>query len=255
MRLLVDHGNTRVKWRFDRADGTRVAGAIEQAAVGNGDGLMTDWLALPRVDEVVIASVGDRDVRDSIVDAARRAFGHAVIREVRTAARFGPVRIAYAEPSRLGVDRFLAMLAAHDRAPRDQLVIGIGTALTVDALAADGRHVGGLIAPGPVLMQRSLVDATAGIRPDAEGRIVDFASDTADAITSGAWHAVAGLVERSLARSSAWAPAEPVLVCHGGDAATLMRLIERACELVPDLVLDGLAAWTDRVAIDGARTA
>jgi type III pantothenate kinase len=245
MRLLVDHGNTRIKWRLDGVHGRLAGGAVGQAVEGLADRLASAWAALPAPDEVAIASVGDREVRQVLIEAVGRRFPDAAIREAVVAPVWDSVRIAYAEPERLGVDRFLALIGAHRRAPRDQLVVGIGTALTVDALAADGRHLGGLIAPGPALMQRSLVAATAGIRPAAAGAIVELAADTADAIASGAWHAAAGLVERMHRRAAAWACGPPALVVHGGDGASLAGLVDRPLELVPDLVIDGLAAWAE----------
>lgn len=245
MRLLVDHGNTRIKWRLDGAEGRLAGGAVGQAVEGLADRLASAWAALPEPAEIAIASVGDRSARRVLIEALGRRFPNAAVREAVVAPVRDGVRIAYAEPARLGVDRFLALIGAHRRAPRDQLVVGIGTALTVDALAADGRHLGGLIAPGPALMQRSLIAATAGIRPEAAGAIVDLATDTADAIASGAWHAAAGLIERMQRRAAAWAGRPPALVVHGGDGATLAGLVDRPVELVPELVIDGLAAWAE----------
>lgn len=245
MRLLVDLGNTRAKWRLDGADGPITAGAHAHADPDFGDAIGRAWRDLPRPDEIVLASVGPPAAQNVLRAVAREAFGDAPRREARTVPCFGGVRIAYAEPARLGVDRFLALIAAHRRAPGDQLVVGIGTALTVDALGADGRHHGGLIAPSPALMQRSLVAATAGIRPALPGAIVDLAADTADAIASGTWQAAAGLVERMFSRADRWAPARPAVVLHGGDAATLAGLLDVAVELAPDLVLDGLGLWAE----------
>jgi type III pantothenate kinase len=245
MRLLIDLGNTRAKWRLDRQDGVISAGAHAHSDPDFGDAIRSAWRLLPCPDEIVLASVGPASARDVLRAVARKVFGGAPLIEVQTARCCGDVRIAYAEPKRLGVDRFLALVAAHRRAPRDQLVVGIGTALTIDALGADGRHHGGLIAPSPALMQRSLIGATACIRPAAPGAVLDLAADTADAIASGAWQAAAGLVERIFARADRWGPARPAVVLHGGDAATLAGLLGFAVEVTPELVLDGLAFWAE----------
>lgn len=205
MRLLVDLGNTRVKWRLEDGAGPVASGALAHAAPDFGEAVHSAWRDLKAPRELVLACVGPESAREILLDVAAEVFPAARVREARTAARFGDVCIAYAEPSRFGVDRFLALVAAHRRAPRDQLIVGIGTALTVDALGADGRHHGGLIAPSPALMQQALVGATAGIRPTGPGAIVELAADTADAIMGGTWQAAAGLVERVLARSDAWA--------------------------------------------------
>ncbi len=243
MRLLVDLGNTRVKWRHDGAAGLPASGAQAHADRDFAVALSRAWRGLPVPHEVALACVGPAAAREALRAAVRRAFGDVPLREARTVACFGDLRIAYAEPSRLGVDRFLALIAAHRRAPREQFVIGIGTALTVDALGSDGRHHGGLIAPSPALMQRALVDATSGIRPTAPGSVVELACDTADAIASGSWLAAAGLIERMVGRAGAWAASPPAIVLHGGDARTLAGLLTVPVENAPDLVLDGLACW------------
>lgn len=255
MRLLVDLGNTRAKWRLDGAGGPIGSGAHAHVEPGFGEAVLAAWRVLPSPRELVLASVGPAPARGTLLEVAREAFGPTPVREARTAARFGDVRIAYAEPSRLGVDRFLALVAAHRRAPRDQLVVGIGTALTVDALGADGRHHGGLIAPSPALMQQALVGATAGIRPAGPGAIVELAADTADAIASGSWQAAAGLVERVLARSGTWAKTTPAVLLAGGDAMALAGLLGTGVELAPDLVLEGLDLWADGSAGDSRQDA
>jgi len=101
----------------------------------------------------------------------------------------------------------------------------VGTALTLDALAADGRHLGGLIAPGPRLMQQSLLGATAQVRPAQAGTIVEAADNTADAVASGCWLAAAALIERFAARMAPALGGAPALRLGGGDAEALLPLL------------------------------
>src|SRR3546814_7552229 len=112
-----------------------------------------------------------------------------------TQARFGAVWIAYPRPSRLGVDRFLALLGAHARGVGATMVVGVGTALTVDWLDADGRHRGGRIAPSPTLM-RDALPARAAQLPARGGRSVEFGDDTDDALESGRTGAARAVVAR-----------------------------------------------------------
>lgn len=165
----------------------------------------------------------------------------ARVERARTQPARDGVRIAYAEPARLGVDRFLALLAAHARYQAAALVVGVGTALTIDLLARDGRHHGGRIAPSPMLMREAL-HARAPHLPAAGGDYTAFATDTGDALASGCEGAALALVERSVAEGAALLGADPVLLVHGGGASALLPRLPTAHH-VPALVLDGLARW------------
>jgi type III pantothenate kinase len=152
------------------------------------------------------------------------------------------MRIAYAEPARMGVDRFLALLAAHARAPGACLVVGVGTAITVDLLDGDGQHRGGRIAPSPRLMRNALHDAAAQL-PAQGGDYVEFASDTDDALASGCDGAALGLIERSLREATQQLGETPALLLHGGGVKALLAHFPQA-QQAPALVLEGLALWS-----------
>ena len=164
----------------------------------------------------------------------------------QTRPRFAGIVIAYAQPQRLGVDRFLAMTAAHAHCLQDArraaaLVIGVGTALTVDLLDADGRHHGGRIAPSPALMREAL-HARAAQLPPVGGDYAEFADDTDAALASGAIGAALGLIERSAHHAQAMLGAAPRLWLHGGGAAMLLPHLDEVRH-APALVLEGLALW------------
>jgi type III pantothenate kinase len=141
------------------------------------------------------------------------------------------------------VDRFLAMVAARAAGAGDCVLVGVGTALTLDALAADGQHLGGLIAPGPRLMQQALLGATAQVRLSGDGVLVDAADNTSDAVVSGCWQAAAALVERFVARMAPRLGGSPVVRLDGGDADALVPLLELRASMVEHGVLHGLAVW------------
>lgn len=233
---LFDLGNTRLKCA-PLQDGN--IGAAARVA-HDGHALPDDWIASlpPRFDTAVVASVAPA-LTDALVDALTARCGRIAV--ARTVARLGDVRIAYAEPRRLGVDRFLALLAAHARGAQPWLVVGVGTALTVDLLAADGTHHGGRIAPSPTLMREAL-QARAPQLPAVGGAYVEFADDTLDALVSGCDGAALALVERSLAAAHARLGVQPTLLLHGGGADALQMHFADA-QRVPDLVLEGLACW------------
>jgi len=244
MRLSLDLGNTRLKWALQAPPlGWLAHGAVDwqQDMV---PALELAWAGLPRPTTVVGASVVDPVREAQVTNVTERLFA-CTPGWLRTPASACGVRNAYAEPQRLGVDRFLAMVAARADGYAPCVVAGAGTALTLDALAADGQHLGGLIAPGPQLMQQSLLEATARVRPERLGDILELADNTADAVASGCWHAAAALIERFATRMAPRLGATPTLILGGGDAARLVPLLSLPAQLSRDGVLRGLAVWAD----------
>ena len=229
---LFDLGNTRLKHAVLGEDGR--PGDTVAIAHGNGDA----WLReLPGGDVACIASVVTSPVHVALLEALATRFTRLHV--VRTQPGLGHLRIAYANPRHLGVDRFLALLAALDAGP--VLVAGIGTALTCDLLDADGLHRGGRIAPSPMLMRQAL-HARAPSLPGQGGIYAEFADDTDHALASGCEGAALALVERSLVHAEALLGARPALWLHGGGAPALRSRLPPH-RWVPDAVLRGLARW------------
>ncbi len=249
MRLLLDLGNTRLKWSARDATGELAHGAVAWSAPV-ADTLREAWRALPPADAVLGASVVDEQ-REAQAAAQVIAVLSREVRWVRSPAAACGVRSGYREPERLGVDRFLAMVAAHAEGYSPCVLVGVGTALTLDALAGDGRHLGGVIAPGPQLMQQSLLGATVRVWSEQAGVVTTRADNTADAVASGCWGACAALVERFAARAAPQLGGAPLLLFGGGDAASLRSLVDRPGELFADGVLRGLDVWS-RVAAPSA---
>lgn len=244
MKLLVDIGNTRLKWAC--WDGTHLhAGKI--AAHGEN----VDFAALfgdaPRPAELWVASVA-APALDAALAQFARAHWQREPHFVRSSANAGGVRNAYAEPERLGVDRFLALIAVHATHMGPAVIASCGTALTLDALAADGTHLGGLIAPAPDLMRSALLGNTARLGAPATTDVVEIAADTAAAITSGTWLAAVALVERFATHATQPLGAAPALILGGGGAAALSELIALPHRVDAALVLRGLAIYADQAA-------
>lgn len=232
---LFDLGNSRLK--FAPLDANGGVGAVH-ALAHDGNVFESGWEAhLPvRVDAAWVASVAAPALRDALLDAL--AARGAQVHVARTLPALAGVRIAYAEPSRLGVDRFLALLGAHARGAPSSLVVGVGTALTIDLLDR-GRHLGGRIAPSPALMREAL-HARAPVLPPAGGTYADFAADTGDALASGCEGAALALVAQSMEAAVARIGQPPALLVHGGGAAALLPRLPGAVH-APALVLEGLA--------------
>lgn len=229
---LFDLGNTRLKFAGLRADGLP---GETLALAHDGDDAWLD--GLPRGDAACIASVASSERRVALLDALCARFGRLHL--VRTQAHCAGLRIAYENPQHLGVDRFLALLSALQAG--DVLLVGVGTALTIDLLDADGLHRGGRIAPSPMLMREAL-HARAAVLPLTGGSYVEFAEDTDHALASGCEGAALALIERSIDQARQLLGAAPTLWLHGGGADALRDRLP-SHRFVPDAVLRGLARW------------
>jgi type III pantothenate kinase len=145
----------------------------------------------------------------------------------------------------LGVDRWVAVIAAHHLTREACIVVDIGTAATIDAVTADGQHLGGFIVPGPQLMAASLLRGTSDLLAHAtassSAEPLLFATDTRDAIDSGCRVALAALADRAVDDLQRRAGSRPVLLFTGGAAPLVVPQVRSPVQLVPDLVLRGLA--------------
>ncbi len=237
---LFDLGNSRFK--FAPLQGDR-AGEVQAWAHGAEAMDAAALSALPEGRLAYVASVAAPDLTDRVLATLRARF--AQVRVVASAAECAGVRIAYAQPARFGVDRFLALLGAHAGGPpQHRLVVGVGTALTLDLLEADGRHHGGRIAASPTTMREAL-HARAVQLPARGGHYREFADDTADALVSGCDGAAVALVERSLREGGERLGGPVRLLLHGGGAPPLLPWLPGADHRAA-LVLDGLAIWASQ---------
>jgi type III pantothenate kinase len=201
------------------------------------------------VSAVLVASVAGAALGDLIARKTHEQFGVQAEFVLSPASACG-VRNAYPEPDRLGIDRFLGLVALHAAESGPCVLASCGTALTLDALAADGSHLGGLIAPSPPLMRDALTGATARLSTPQAARVVERADNTGDAIESGVWLAGAALLERFVARATATFGSAPSVVLTGGGAERLSTLIEPAHRIDAELVLHGLAIYAASLPAD-----
>jgi len=246
--LLVDIGNTRIKWAA--FVGGRLGKSRAKAHRGwKAADYRGKLFGARSFTHVWATSVAGARVDRALAQAARRAGAGATF--VRVSRRGGGITVGYAEPWRLGVDRFVAMVGAHQLFSRiPVLVVGVGTAMTVDLVAADGRHRGGVIIPGPSLMVATLLRKTHGIRRRAQGGSragqALFGRSTKAAIVQGSRYAAAALIDRAAEEASSLVGRAPLVLLTGGDAASVRPLLRSPCVGVPDLVLRGLAVLAQR---------
>ena len=247
MQALVDVGNTRIKWAMlekgalTHRGQARHRGAID-AALGALEAALPAGIERFVISNVAGAALGER------LAALARSRSTAEPRFVAIAAQQFGVRCAYANPARLGVDRWVGLLAAYHAADGAACVLGAGTAVTFDAVDAGGRHLGGLILPGAHVAAGALQSNTSDIGPTlAAGRApagLELLGQSTDAaVAHGVMLGLAAALDRAVAAVEQGLGARPAVYMTGGDAEALAAWLETDVELRADLVLEGLALF------------
>lgn len=249
--LLIDAGNSRVKWALLDAAGVPTRGGPFDRVLGDSAeaSLLAEWARLPRPGAIWISNVAGAAPAARLAALLERHWA-GVPRTTITAqaAQCGVVN-TYVEPGKLGSDRWAGMIGARALYPGEALLIAtLGTATTIDVVTARGHFVGGLIAPGWSLMMRSLGEHTAQLpslnRDDAR-RLLDarpapgFARTTATALLEGCRLAQVGLIESAAARARADGPVRCIV--SGGAAPEVVDALTIPHTRHDHLVLEGLA--------------
>ena len=237
MILLLDAGNTRIKWAVWDKRSWLAEGAISTADAPALSDLMRSY---PRLTEVLGVNVaGD----ETAVKIAQALSWLPLPKWITSGRAAWGIENSYTEPAQLGADRWAAMIGAraHHRGPC--LVVTAGTATTVDLLDASGRFLGGLILPGVRLMRQALAQNTAQLTLQ-QGQFALQPRSTPDAIESGCVQAQLGAVERMFAQIAGQTDAMCLL--NGGDASRLMAGLGIPTRQIDNLVLKGLAVIADR---------
>ncbi len=243
MSLLLDVGNTRIKWAYLSGDVVQSGGACASADV-SALGRLCGFADKGRA---VVSCVAGESVR---LPLAEMLAGAGVQTHWLRSAHSGHGLLnRYEPPESLGTDRYAALVGTARHFHRDCVVVSIGTALTADMLTSDGQFLGGCIAPGPDLMRESLLAGTAGITPSSGGWQA-FPRDTGAAVDSGIALALLGVAQgmrERLAglRAGASGGPLPAVVLGGGARHWLRPLLQGEVVEVDELVLEGLA-WIAR---------
>jgi type III pantothenate kinase len=240
--LVVDVGNSRMKWALVDARGALAQGVVPNVEIGSL--AVRDWQNLPRPASAVGVNVAGEAARVRVEGQLTR--WRLGMRWLAASPSACGVVNRYSPPSQLGPDRWAAVVAARLRAletdpqPQPVVVVNAGTAVTVDTLDADGTFRGGLILPNMRLMLRALADNTAALKVPP-GAYAEFPTNTADALYTGALQAVCGAIELARARlSTQGTPVRCYLA--GGAAPEIAPHLAAPVELVDNLVLEGVLA-------------
>lgn len=242
--LAIDVGNTRLKWALYAApapgaavlaQGVEFLENIEKLGEG-------DWAGLPSPDRMLGCVVAGDAVKRRVQEQME-LWDVSANWVVSSAAEAGVIN-GYDYPTRLGPDRWVAMIGARHRMlsmgpSRPMVVVMVGTAVTVEAMDADGRFLGGLILPGHGIMLRALESGTAGLHVPT-GDVREFPTNTSDALTSGGTYAIAGAVECMVRNVRHHCGAEPICIMTGGAGWKMAPSLSVHFELVESLIFDGL---------------
>lgn len=241
MKLLLDQGNSRLKWALvgDRDRFVARGGMDQDAPLEDVVELFLDLARNHNIETAAISAVSSSERRQALVEAVASSTG-ITSRIMEPRASGAGLRSGYADPSSLGVDRWLAMLGARTLGGGAWLVVDAGTAMTVDAVSAGGVHLGGYIVPG-YRMQISMLGAcTARI-----GKVMPvvgsgWGRETASAVANGVALELAAFVERALVELAGGGDDTCRLIVTGGDAELLAPLLRTASEVDPDLLFRGM---------------
>ena len=225
--LLIDAGNTRIKWRYQPDSDSEV---VLRGDYAHSEVSRLEW---PDVAQVLVSSVQSSP---GLHEQLLEQFGSRLIWLSEPRTDFQGFVHCYARPERLGIDRWLAMIGARRHATGDVLVIDAGTALTVDLLSRENHHQGGFIVPGLTLAQQSLWQNTERVLPysdEADAGQLNPGTDTVQCVLAGIRRQQVSFIQNILNEY----PAHDVFVT-GGDGRWLAQAIGE--EYWPELIFDGL---------------
>jgi type III pantothenate kinase len=243
LNLLVDIGNTCIKWAVENKSTLAPQGVIQYRQADLSYLLNEHWKSIPLPEQVLVSSVAGEDIRDILSEW--------VINNWQVKIRFASVEHfacgvtnAYHDVSQLGVDRWLAVIAAWDRYRSPACIIDCGTAITIDGINFEGRHLGGLIIPGLTMMQEILTRNTRGIDVDIDDQIeLEFGRDTQSGVSNGCSFAAVALIDRIVKKMHTEMGDGLKCVITGGAAQFLMPLLKDDFITDSHLVLHGLTTF------------
>jgi len=239
MNLLIDLGNTRLKWALSAPD-RWLSGAATHRDMDVDALLDGIWGEIDTPARMVMASVAYEDARRAVESWTQRRWGRMPYRLCAQREYLG-VKNTYRDPVTLGADRWAALLGARGVTARACAIVDCGTAVTVDTLSHEGVFCGGVIFPGLHVQRQSLGAATAGVGVGVGEAAGCLALTTADGVAAGTLFGLAGAIERCVQEQARALGEALELFLTGGDAAMLAPLIAHRATHVPELVLKGLA--------------
>ena len=248
MILELDAGNTRIKWRLrEQREGKSWHKLAEDSVFAEQKvpsvfielGKQLEKLPMARIDRMLVSTVRGEGFK-TVFSSVMTEKWHLQPEYAVVGATCAGVRNGYDEPSKLGVDRWLAVVAAYALTRNACCVVDCGTTITVDMVAADGRHLGGYIVPGLHLMRDALAARSKALATTQSAwDAATPGTSTVAAVHNGILAMALGFL-RDIHQQDLKAARQVEWFLTGGDAPQLASHLDWSCQLVPDLVMDGL---------------
>lgn len=247
MQLLVDIGNTRIRWCG--ADAGRMTGTdcIDYTRDGL-DMLNEAWSALDTPQSIIVSNVAGQSVAEIVQEVAHELW-HMEARFITAQSSACGVTNGYTHPEHLGADRWAALIAAYHQYNGPCCVVDCGTAVTLDIVDRHGAHLGGLILPGLAMMRHALLSGTSDLSLNNEHAAPNhtalLADDTSDGVKAGTFYTLIAALDRITADLEEELDCRLQRVITGGDAELLLPLLGQPHHHEPDLVLKGLSLLSE----------
>ncbi|MGH8508634.1 MAG: type III pantothenate kinase [Gammaproteobacteria bacterium] len=238
--LIVDVGNSRIKWEFWKDGCTLAQGSADTRSAFRGQ-LDCEWVNLPKPRRILVANVAGEGIAERLTQWTMERWRVAPELATVSAAACG-VRNGYDKPTQLGVDRWLGLIAVWHRYALPACLVDCGTAVTIDGLSPVGQHIGGLVLPGLSLMRHALAAHTDAIEEMQAGDTALLAHNTRDGVVAGTAHAIAACIDRVTNEVKRRFNKSQCIIT-GGDARLITPLLTDRFILIPNLVLQGVLIW------------
>jgi len=239
MNLLLDIGNTRIKWCVEQNEELGNESAIIHQQTDFILQIQSAWLELETPSILAISSVTNKQIVDQLTALAETLWPTIKVLLAKSSDQGFSVTNAYPQANKLGVDRWLGLIALQHYYPGNSCIIDCGTAITIDVINHQGRHLGGVICPGLQLMKQALSAGTEALGHSWKHYDVGLANATESAIYTGTLYAAAGLIEKSIADFCSC----QTIVLTGGDAELISSYLNLDCIIDPRFILKGLSLY------------
>ena len=240
MKLLLDIGNSSVNWAMEDNLRFENEGAFSYQKDHIEHSLQENLSSLQTPTEILLANVAGQDVYTQL-DNWVHQYWQRQIWQPRVSAQLNGLKNSYIDTQQLGLDRWLAMLAAWDKYQSALCIVDCGSALTIDSIDDGGNHMGGYIVPGIELMQQALIMNTARIKVSINKiASLEYANNTQAAINNGAFLATVSMIDRVVNNMQNVLHTPPTCIISGGMAELINPLLKEPFKYEPNLVLNGL---------------
>lgn len=251
MNLLLDIGNSRIKWCIHDNIENRfgMAGAMAQNNSGLNELFCKHWNHLASPDRVLVSNVSGLVIAEKLDVWIKEAW-QVEPEYVKTEAQSHGVRNAYPDYCKLGIDRWMAIIAAWHRYHTHKervCVVDCGTAMTIDGISESGQHLGGFIVPGYAMMQEILANSTSDINTiRMTAPSLNFSNSTEQGVNNGCYLAMIATIDRVVRSMKNDHDGRVRCIITGGNAELVIKQLGEEFEYEPNLVLQGLALFSER---------